>query len=62
MPMNWGSSRSGEIDPDIRLIPNISTAKPSMMPPAFLVEFFFVNIQSKMPATATTPVRISVLK
>ena len=40
----------------------MSTAKPSMIPPMFFADVFLANIHSPMPASATTPVSISVLK
>ena len=61
MSMNFGSDLSGTIAPDIMLMPYISTAKPIMMPPMFLCEFFFANIQRIIPIRATTPVSTSVL-
>ncbi|MBR2696561.1 MAG: Na/Pi symporter [Parasporobacterium sp.] len=60
--VNSGSSLSGEIAPDMVLIPNIKTAKPKRIPPTFFAEVFFANIHKMIPATATMPVRTSVLK
>ena len=60
--MKCGSDLSGEIEPDIMLMPYMRTANPSMIPPIFLIEFFLANIHMIIPASATTPVSISVLK
>ena len=60
--MNWSLSLSGSIAADIVLMPNIKTAKPNIMPPVFFLVGFPENIQSAIPISATTPVRISVLK
>ena len=54
--MNFSSSLRGSMAPDIMLMPYMRTAKPSMIPPMFLVDVFLENIQQMIPIKATKPV------
>ena len=58
----FSSDLSGDIAPDIMLMPYISTAKPSIIPPRFFSAVFFANIHIIIPARATIPVSTAVLR
>ena len=53
-------SRRGETAPLMACMPNISTAKPMRISPMWTRDCFLEIIRSKMPMTATTPVRVEV--
>ena len=58
--VNQGCSFSPLTAPLMVLIPTIRTTKPIRISPTCLVEFFLLTVRSRMPMTATTPVRVAV--
>ena len=54
IPVNSGTSAKGFTAPDIVSIPNISTAKPIKIIPAFFSFSFLENIKNTTPSAANT--------
>jgi len=55
-----GLSVSGATEPLIVLMPNISTAKPSMMSPVWMRPCFLLNMRRMIPIMEITPVSVAV--